>query len=82
VGGGEISGNVARENSCYGLKRHMMAQKLALLCTFFASKQEEDGKRGNVLAMMDSMCQSAVMEGVWRAVTTTKESPSREKFLR
>jgi hypothetical protein len=34
-----------------------------------------------VLTITDSICQSKVMEGVFRAAITTLESPSREKFF-
>jgi hypothetical protein len=42
----------------------------------------EVGKRDNVEAITDLMCQSNEMRGLFKASITIEESPSRENFER
>jgi hypothetical protein len=73
---------MGEEHSCHGPKSHVVGTEVSTSVNLLASQKEETGKMDKVLAITDSICQSNVMEGLLRAVITTKESPSRKNLWR
>jgi hypothetical protein len=79
-GGGKVSENAVREDSCCGPIRLTMGAKVCIsVYFFFASQREAISNMDKVLAIIESICQSKVMDGKVSAAMMILESPSREK---